>query len=168
MFSRFVCLYEKPIDSTRFCHSIDQVLEEEHSQEIPTILLANLKMILSLMSSAKDKAILQFVLGTIYSSNQLRYAFGYSSLCINKNNETVRDFINKAEIEVEKSKKVSEDEFSELIRKLSENIAKNECELEKKKYRLSVGEIHDREFEINNMKERRQRCVEMESIQRKG
>lgn len=50
------------------------------------------------MSSAKDKAILQFVLGTIYSSSQLRYAFGYSSLCINKNNETVRNFINKAEL----------------------------------------------------------------------
>lgn len=105
MFSRFVCLYEKPIDSTYFCHSIDQVLEEEHSQEIPPILLGNMRMILSLMSSAKDKAILQFVLGTIYSSSQLRYAFGYSSSCINRNNEAVRDFINKAEFEVEKSKK---------------------------------------------------------------
>jgi hypothetical protein len=57
-----------------------------------------MRIILNLMSSAKDKAILQFVLGTIYSSSQLRYAFGCSSLCINKNNETVRNFINKAEL----------------------------------------------------------------------
>ena len=63
----------------------------------------------------------------------------------------LRYFISKAGIEVEKSKKVSEDEFSELIRKLSENIANNKCELEKKKCRLSAGEIHDREFEISTL-----------------
>lgn len=90
-FSRFVCLHEKPTNATELCCCLDQVLEDGQTQEIPPMLLANIKSIVSLMSSAKDRALLQFVLSTIYSGSQLRYAFGYSSLCINKNDESKKN-----------------------------------------------------------------------------
>lgn len=55
--------------------------------------------------------------------------------------------MNKAELEVEKSNKVAEDEFSELIENLTENIVKNEHKLERTKSRLSEEEIQERQFD---------------------
>lgn len=128
--------------------------DEQETLEIPSAISAYLKTIMNLMSSAKDRAILQFVLGAIYSNSQLRYAFGYTSKTANAISKEVQDFITQAEIETSRSTSLSESEFSETITKLANSIEKCESMLERKRKRLCEEEIDEREFDIGNKKRR--------------
>ena len=130
--------------------------DEQETLEIPSAISGYLKTIMNLMSSAKDRAILQFVLGAIYSNSQLRYAFGYTSKTANAISKEVQDFIRQAEIETSRSTCLSESEseFSETITKLANSIEKCESMLERKRKRLCEEEIDEREFDIGNKKRR--------------
>lgn len=135
--------------------SIDRVLDADEKifpMEIPLVISSNLRTIMNLMSSAKDRAILQFVLGAIYSNTQLRIAFG----CKNTNEirREVQEFITQSEVEANRSKCLSEEEFSKMITKLTHSIENSEGLLERKRKRLSEEEIDDREFDIANKKRR--------------
>ena len=135
--------------------SIDKVLDtEQESQEIPLALSGNWKTIINLMSSAKDRTILQFVLGVIYSHTQLRFMFGYSSKTANKMNREVQEFISQSRIKAQECECLSEEEFSTKNMKLTNSIHKSEGLLKRKRRNLSVEHVNDREFDID-MKKRR-------------
>ena len=153
--SRFVCLQDKPLDILPLWQNIDKVLDsEQESPEIPLALSGNWKIIMNLMSSAKDRTILQFVLGVIYSNTQLRFMFGYSSKTANKMNREVQEFISQSHIKAHESECLSEEEFSAKIIKLTNSIQRSEGLLKRKRRNLSVEEVNDKEFYIDIKKRR--------------
>ena len=122
---------------------------EQESPEIPLALSGNWKIVMNLMSSAKDRTILQFVLGVIYSNTQLRFMFGYSSKTANKMNREVQEFISQLHIRACESECLSEEEFSAKIIKLTNSIQRSEGLLKRKRRNLSVEEVNDKEFDID-------------------
>ena len=77
---RSVCLLEKPLEHFQFSQALDKALHKTPEEDIqlslssiPQVLARQIPNLLKLMSSSRDRAVLQFVLASIYSNDSLRF-----------------------------------------------------------------------------------------------
>jgi hypothetical protein len=137
-----VCLIEKPLESIQLLRAFDTILDApvKEINSLPRMLATNISPLMKLMSSSKDRAILQFLLSNIYSNQNLHYMLGYTSSTIQKFTSHVNNFL------------VQSEEMENVISQLEKVIREQENCLERKRKRLATEEIED--FDVQIKKER--------------
>ena len=95
----FILLLELPLDNMSLCRSLDLVLNrhspsnEEHAGErFETELAPHVSPLMKLMSSSKDRAILTFVLSSMFSSTQQAMVLGLQNQRTEKLKRTIENF----------------------------------------------------------------------------
>ncbi len=112
---------------------------------------------MKLMSSSKNRAILQFVLSSIYSNQHLHDVLGYSSSTLNKITSQVNNFIVQSEEMESLYMKDADRGVEDVIIKLEKVIREQECNLQRKRKRLAKEDIEDLDFDIQIKKQRMER-----------
>ena len=105
------------------------------------------------MSTSCDRAVLQFVLSSIYFNNSLHKMLGYVSVTVNAIRKQVHDFLSQVELEQVTSKEKAEKAVEKEISKL-ETIIQCEHSLERKRKRLAEVEVCDMEYELEIKRQR--------------
>ncbi len=156
-----MCLPEKPLEHFQFLQALDKALHKTPEEDIqlslssiPEALARQIPNLLKLMSSSRDRAVLQFVLASIYSNNSLHKMLGYVSVTNNAIRKQVHDFLSQVELAEECSKEKAEKEIEKEITKLEETILQSEHSLERKRKRLAVDEVGDLEYELEIKRQR--------------
>ena len=147
-----MCLLEKPLEHFKFLQALDQALQGREDQPscIPEALAGQVPTLLKLMSTSRDRAVLQFVLASIYSNSNLHKMLGYVSVTVNAIKEQVCDFLSQVEITQECSMEKSEKAVEIEISKLEKTIIQSEHSLERKRRRLALDEVDDLEYETRH------------------
>lgn len=151
-----MCLLEKPLEHFKFLQALDQALQGREDQPscIPEALAGQVPTLLKLMSTSRDRAVLQFVLASIYSNSNLHKMLGYVSVTVNAIKEQVCDFLSQVEITQECSMEKSEKAVEIEISKLEKTIIQSEHSLERKRKRLALDEVDDLEYELEIKRQR--------------
>lgn len=151
-----MCLLEKPLEHFKFLQALDQALQggEDQPSCIPEALAGQVPTLLKLMSTSRDRAVLQFVLASIYSNSNLHKMLGYVSVTVNAIKEQVCDFLSQVEITQECSMEKSEKAVEIEISKLEKTIIQSEHSLERKRKRLALDEVDDLEYELEIKRQR--------------
>lgn len=94
-----MCLLEERLESIQLLQAFDTVLDApvKEVNRLPRMLAANISPLMKLLSSSKDRAILQFVLSNIYSNQNLHYMLGYTSSTVQKFTSHVNNFLVQSE-----------------------------------------------------------------------
>ena len=150
---RFVCLLEKSAShADSLCH-LDRILSgessgtylsDEQARDVPPLL--------ELLSTARDRTILQYVLASIFNKNSLHMMLGYTSSMIDNTKTQVGGLLREAETIREGLTKKVDNELSSIATKLKECIEKEEASLQRKRKTLSKEEEEDLQFEVDNKK----------------
>lgn len=149
----FLMLLECPLDKAPLCRSLDVFLgcgsenELGGNPHLQPQLASCIPTFFKLMSSAKDRAILTFVLSSIFSTTSLTLTFGLQNSQVTRVKEKLNDILN----DVDSAQKLSEEEAQ---RQIESTISKLEIDLEKegqlnsKRPRLAEEEIEVRSFQL--------------------
>ena len=112
-------------DNMSLCRSLDLVLNrhgpsnEEHAGErFKTELAAHISTLMKLMSSSKDRAILTFVLSSMFSSTQLALILGLQNQRTQKLKGTIEKFLSKVDKNQEQTESEAQSRLEILISRL--------------------------------------------------
>lgn len=153
-----MCLLENPSQHLDFLQALDKVLVENYeskSPDIPEVLASNIPMLLKLMSSSRDRAILQFVLSCIFSSNKLHEMLGYTSSTVNNIKSQVSSFLVDMEQNIRISEEQAAEQVTSTIKRLEEMLEEKENTLERKRKRLAEDEEADWMYDIHLKRQKR-------------
>lgn len=120
----FVMLIEHSLNNGALCRSLDLVLgsksDDEHSGASPlqAQLASCIPTIMKLMSSAKDRAILTFVLSSIFSKTSLTLTLGLQNNQIERIQQRVNTFLNEVDHKQELVEEEAQRQIENVISKL--------------------------------------------------
>ena len=143
----FIMLLDLPLDNITCCHSLELVLaaasKQDHSGAIfPTELASCIPMVMKLMSTSKDRAILVFVLSSICSSTKLALTLGMQHQRSQKIKQKVDGFLNEVSKKEEETDVEAQSVMENIISRLQVELEKDINDLNMKRARL-----HDEEVE---------------------
>lgn len=157
----FIQLLELPLDNMSLCRSLDLVLNSHspsnkgHAEErFETELAAHISTLMRLMSSSKDRAILIFVLSSMFSSTQLALMLGLQNQRTEKLKRTIEKFLSEVDKNQEQTESEAQSRLEALISRLQTDVNKCESEINIKRARLCDEEVGSREFDIKMKRER--------------
>ena len=117
------------------CRSLDFVLNrhspsnEEHAGErFETELVLHISTLMKLMSSSKDRAILTFVLSSMFSSTQLALTLGLQNQRTEILKRTIENFLSEVDRNQEQTEREAQCRLEALISRLQTDL--NRCERE--------------------------------------
>ena len=146
------------------CRSLDLVLNrhgpsnEEHAGErFKTELAAHISTLMKLMSSSKDRAILTFVLSSMFSSTQLALILGLQNQRTQKLKGTIEKFLSKVDKNQEQTESEVQSRLEVLISRLQTDLKRCEREVNITRARLCDEEVESRNFDIEMKRERLRR-----------
>ena len=154
--SSFVMLQDRPLDKITLCQSLDQVLDarrESGEDGIPNV-FSSIPAIMELLSTAKDRAILTFVLSSIFSATKLSLALGMQHQRTQNIKQKVDEFLDQMDEIHNQADGEAKKRVEALISRLQLEIARDSDNLNLKRTRLHEEEIEERSFEIE-LKRRR-------------
>ena len=94
------------------------VSDEESRPVVPEVLAGNIPTLLKLMSSSRDRVILQFSVCCIFSNTKLHQLLGYTSSNLNRIKSQVNSFLIQAELCETQSHQQAEEEIASIISRL--------------------------------------------------
>jgi hypothetical protein len=149
------------LESIQLLQAFDTILDApvKEINSLPRTLATNISPLMKLMSSSKDRAILQFVLSNIYSNQNLHYMLGYTSSTIKKLTSHVNDFLVQSEEMEGRCHEDADREVENVISQLEKVIREQENCLERKRKRLATEEIEDLDFDVQIKKQRLERLT---------
>lgn len=160
----FILLLELPLNNMSLCRSLDLVLNrhspsnEEHTGErFKTKLAAHISALMKLMSSSKDRAILTFVLSSMFSSTQLALILGLQNQRTEKLRGTVEKFLSEVDKNQEQTESEAQSRLEAVISRLQTDLHRCEREINIKRARLHDEEVESRNFNIEMKRERLRR-----------
>ncbi|CAB4034761.1 RNA-directed DNA polymerase from transposon X-element, partial [Paramuricea clavata] len=147
-----------------FIKAVDKVISvsdhDEIMQVVPEVIAGNIPILLKLMSSSRDRVILQFLLCCCFSNTKLHQLLGYTSSTANSIKTQVDSFLVQAELHETESQKHAEEHIVSTISRLEEIIEKRENLLERKRKRLAIEEEEDWDYDL---KLKRQRVMNLKN-----
>ncbi len=155
----FIMLLDLPLDNITCCHSLELVLaaasKQDHSGAIfPTELASCIPMVMKLMSTSKDRAILVFVLSSICSSTKLALTLGMQHQRSQKIKQKVDGFLNEVSKKEEETDVEAQSVMENIISRLQVELEKDINDLNMKRARLHDEEVESRNFDIEMKEER--------------
>jgi hypothetical protein len=149
------------LESIQLLRAFDTILDApvKEINSLPRMLATNISPLMKLMSSSKDRAILQFVLSNIYSNQNLHYMLGYTSSTIQKFTSHVNNFLVQSEEMEARCHEDADREVENVISQLEKVIREQENCLERKRKRLATEEIEDFDFDVQIKKQRLERLT---------
>lgn len=153
-------LLEMPLNNIPLCRNLDKVLaprtsNKEHVDERLLLDLAShMPTLMKLMSSSKDRAILIFLLSTLFSSTHLALTMGMQNQHTEKMKHTVEKFLNEADIKQKQTEEEAERQLESLIARLQIDIDRSDTELNVKRARLHDEEVETRNFDLKMKRKR--------------
>lgn len=146
------------------CRSLDHVLNrhspsiDEHAGErFATELAAHFSTLMKLLSSSKDRAILTFVLSSMFSSTQLALILGLQNQRTEKLKRTIENFLSEVDKNEEQAESEAQSRLEALISRLQTDLNRCEKEITIKRARLHDEEVENRNFDIEMKRERLRR-----------
>ena len=143
------------------CRSLDLVLNsnspsnEEHTGErFKTELAAHIPTLMKLMSSSKDRAILTFVLSSMFSSTQPALTLGLQNQRTEKLKRTIEEFLSEVDMNQEQAENEAQSRLEALISRLQTDLNRCEREIDMKRARLHDEEVESRNCDIEMKRER--------------
>lgn len=160
----FILLLELPLNNMSLCRSLDHVLNrhspsiDEHAGErFETELAAHFSTLMKLLSSSKDRAILTFVLSSMFSSTQLALILGLQNQRTEKLKRTIENFLSEVDKNEEQAESEAQSRLEALISRLQTDLNRCEKEITIKRARLHDEEVENRNFDIEMKRERLRR-----------
>ena len=158
-----MCLLENANQHSDFIKAVDKVIsvsDDEIMQFVPEVIAGNIPILLKLMSSSRDRVILQFLLCCCFSNTKLHQLLGYTSSTANSIKTQVDSFLVQAELHETESQQHAEEHIVSTISRLEEIIEKRENLLERKRKRLASEEEEDWDYDL---KLKRQRVMNLKN-----
>jgi hypothetical protein len=109
---------------------------------------------LKLLSTSRDRAIVNFILTSIYSGRTLKSVFGLNEKVVASAKRDTQGYWTIIEDKKSLFDKEAEIYLEEKLCELGKNVEAAEETLNRKRHRLDEGEIDNKEFEIANKKKR--------------
>jgi hypothetical protein len=113
-----VCLLENANQHSDFIKAVDKVIsvsDDEIMQFVPEVIAGNIPILLKLMSSSRDRVILQFLLCCCFSNTKLHQLLGYTSSTANSIKTQVDSFLVQAELHETESQQHAEEHIVSTI-----------------------------------------------------
>jgi hypothetical protein len=146
-----VCLLENANQHSDFIKAVDKVIsvsDDEIMQVVPEVIAGNIPILLKLMSSSRDRVILQSLLCCCFFNTKLHQLLGYTSSTANSIKTQVDSFLVQAELHETESQQHAEEHIVSTISRLEEIIEKRENLLERKRKRLASEEEEDWDYDL--------------------
>lgn len=153
-------LLECPLDKAPLCRSLDVVLgcgSENELGDVPHLqpqLASCIPTLFKLMSSAKDRAILTFVLSSIFSTTSLTLTLGLQNSQVTRVKEKLNDILNDVSSAQRLSEEEAQRQIESTISKLEIDLVEKEGQLNSKRPRLAEEEIEVRSFQLETKRKR--------------
>lgn len=148
----FVMLLEMPLNNIKLCCSLDRVLdaarEDSSCNSFPNALAASIPTLMKLMSNARDRAILTYVLANIFSPTTLSLVLGMQQQRLKNIVDEVTRFSSNVEAQERNGEIEAERHLDKVITKIEKDLENSESLLKRKRARLDEAEIESREFDI--------------------
>ena len=160
----YVMLLDLPLNNIAFCRSVDFVLDcgglAENEQFDWTVIAGHVPTLMKLLSTAKDRAILVFVLSSIVSPTRLALLLGMQHQHTQKVKKKVEEFLNEVEGKQEEAEKESQKHIEDIISRLQMEIEQDAKDLSSKRMRLDEEEIESRNADVKRKIQRKKRLQE--------
>ena len=155
----YLLLLQRPLDNLNVCRCLDEIIEsvttETCDREIPSVSLCSAApYLLKLLSTSRDRAIVVFILTSIYSGRTLKSVFGLNEKVVASAQRDTQEFLTIIEEKQTLFDKEAENYLEKKLCELGKSVEAAEATLKRKRHRLDDGEIDNKEFEIANKKKR--------------
>ena len=155
----FIMLQDRPLNHVVLAQSLDLILDASKESlhagsALKEDVFTYIPDIMKLLSTSKDRAILTFVLSTIFSPSKLALALGLQFQRTQNLKQKVEEFLNQMTETTERLEEEAEKHIKDLISRLQHELVKDSGELDLKRARLHKEEVEEQQFEID-MKKRR-------------
>ncbi|CAB4001684.1 Hypothetical predicted protein, partial [Paramuricea clavata] len=154
---QYLLLLERPLDNILLLQCLDDIIYDSTGKAHETLfpnhtLCSSVPHLMKLLSSSRDRAIVMFILSSIFSARALRIAFGFREHIVNKAVEDIQSFVEELENQHFISNQ-AENLLSQTVSRLEEEINSSDRRPNK---RVLEDSEDDMEFEINNKRARLQ------------
>ena len=155
----YLLLLQRPLDNLNVCRCLDEIIEsvttETCDREFPSVSLCSAApYLLKLLSTSRDRAIVVFILTSIYSGRTLKSVFGLNEKVVASAQRDTQEFLTIIEEKQTLFDKEAENYLEKKLCELGKSVEAAEATLKRKRHRLDDGEIDNKEFEIANKKKR--------------